>query len=112
MLDPGDFLEPVNVQMGTLRVRVRSGSTGTPLVDSRVTLRQQDTQTGCTVNSLTAFVNNTGSDGEHTFVVPFGTYRVCANNVSGTLRRRESVGPAGTGTPTRRATCGWPRPAR
>jgi type II secretory pathway pseudopilin PulG len=98
VLDPGDFLEPVNVQMGTLRVRVRNSSNN--LVDSRVTLRQQDNQTGCTVNSLTAFVNNTGSDGEHTFVVPFGTYRICSNNVSGTLRRRESTGPAGTGTPT------------
>jgi type II secretory pathway pseudopilin PulG len=100
VLDPGDFLEPVNVQMGTLRVRVRSGASGTPLVDSRVTLRQQDNQTGCTVNSLTEWVSSTGSDGEHTFVVPVGTYRICANNDSGTLRRRESTSPAGTGTPT------------
>ena len=56
--------------MGTLRVRV--SNSGNNLVDSRVTLRQQDTRTGCTVNSLTAFVNNTGADGEHTFVLPFG----------------------------------------
>jgi type II secretory pathway pseudopilin PulG len=100
-LEPGDFLEPVNVQMGTLTVRVRRETTGNPAVDSRVTLRQQDTGTGCTAGSLTAFTNNTGTDGDHTFVVPFGTYRVCANNVSGTgtQRRRESTGPAGTGTP-------------
>jgi type II secretory pathway pseudopilin PulG len=100
LLEPGDFLEPVNVQMGTLRVRVRSSASGTPLVDSRVTLRQQDTEAGCTAGSLTAFVNSTGGDGEHTFVVPFGTYRVCANNLSGTRRTRETTGPAGTGTPT------------
>jgi hypothetical protein len=96
VLDPGDFLKPVNVQMGTLRVRVRNSSNA--LVDSRVTLKQTDTGTGCDTTLTRAFVNNTGSDGEHTFVIPFGTYRVCTNNVSGTLRRRESTAPAGTGT--------------
>ena len=97
-LEPGDFLEPVNVQMGTLRVRVRNS--GNNPVDSRVSLKQTDTGTGCDVNVVRAFVTNTGSDGEHTFVLPFGTYRVCANNVSGTRRLRETTAPAGTGTPT------------
>ena len=102
VLDPGDFLKPVNVQMGTLRVRVRNSSNNP--VDARVSLKQTDTGTGCDVNVVRAFVTTTrdpgetSADGEHTFVVPFGTYRVCANNVSGTTRRRESQPPAGTGT--------------
>ena len=95
LLDPGDFLRPVDVQMGMLTVRVRN-SAGSA-VNARITLRQQDSGTGCTVGSLTDFVNSTSPVvGEHTFVVPFGTYRVCANNTSGTIRRKETTAPPGT----------------
>ena len=47
-----------------------------------MTLRQRDTGTGCTAGSLTAFANtgtSGGAAGLATFVVPFGTYRICAS---------------------------------
>ena len=78
-----------------------------------MTLRQQDNQTGCTVNSLTAFVNNTGSDGEHTFVVPFGTYRDLheqRQRHAAAARVHRTRGHRHARTP--RATSAWPRPER
>jgi hypothetical protein len=96
VLDPGDFLEPVNVQMGTLLVRVRNSSNGA--VNARVTLTQVDANCAQPAAALSSAI---GTDGEQSFVVPFGTYRVCASaTISGQVRRRVSVSPAGTGTPT------------
>ena len=99
LLDPGDFLEPVNVQMGTLP------GPGPQLEQQPRRLARDAAPAGHPDRlhgELAHGVRRTtpAADGEHTFVLPFGTYRICTNNVSGTLRRRESTGPAGTGTPT------------
>jgi hypothetical protein len=96
VLDPGDFLEPTGVQMGTLLLRVRNSSNGP--VNARVTLTQVDPNCTQPASDLSPGV---GADGDQSFDVPFGTYRVCASaTISGQTRRRVSVAPAGTGTPT------------
>ena len=96
VLEPGDFLEPVDVQMGTLLVRVRTSTGGA--VNARVTLTQVDSN--CT-QPASALSSGVGADGDQSFVVPFGTYRVCASaTISSQIRRRVSTAPAGTGTPT------------
>jgi Tfp pilus assembly protein PilV len=109
-LDPGELLQPVQVQMGTVRVRVLN-SAGNTVSGARVTLRQGDSGAGCTVDLLMA---NTTTDatGWATFVVPFGTYRVCASGLSGSPlvnRTRQSTSTGTTAHPiTRpRSTTPW-----
>jgi Tfp pilus assembly protein PilV len=78
-LDPGDFLKDVNVEMGVLNVNVKnSASTPVNMANALVTVRQGDSGTGCTVDQLmTTGATDTG--GNVSFVLPFGTYRICAS---------------------------------
>jgi hypothetical protein len=104
-LDPGDFLKPVNVDMGALRVFVRTSSNttfGTPLSPARVTVRlgdTGDTRTGCAANTL---VYNVTATDLVDFILPMGTYRVCvsgANTAGGTVRNKQTATTASSGIP-------------
>jgi Tfp pilus assembly protein PilV len=99
-LDPGDLLKSVQVQMGTVRITVRSPSSGNPVISGAlVTLRQDDNATGCNRDLLMAS-GTTDANGLATFVVPFGTYRVCASGLVGsTTRFRQSTTNGGSGAP-------------
>jgi Tfp pilus assembly protein PilV len=103
-LNPGDFLKDVNVEMGVLNVNVKnSSSPAVNMSNALVTVRQGDSGSGCTVDALVTY-GNTNSSGNVTFVLPFGTYRLCASGVptGSTIRHRLTVS---SGTPQH------PRPA-
>lgn len=95
-LDPGDFLRPVNVQMGVLNVNLKNAS-AVNMVGALVTVRQRDTGTGCNQDLLMASAN-TDSGGNASFVLPFGTYRVCVSGVpsGSTTRFRQTSGTSGS----------------
>lgn len=74
-LDPGDALKPVPVQMGALRVIVRTSASGTPLLTwgARVTVRRGDsgdTRPGCAVDSL-AVTKTADVNGIADFALPW-----------------------------------------
>jgi Tfp pilus assembly protein PilV len=97
-LNPGDFLKDVNVEMGVLNVNVKnSSSPAVNMSNALVTVRQGDSGSGCAVDALVTF-GNTNSSGNVTFVLPFGTYRLCTSGVptGSTTRRRFTVS---SGTP-------------
>jgi type II secretory pathway pseudopilin PulG len=93
-LNPGDFLKDVNVEMGVLTVNVKNSTTPTPanMSGALVTVRQGDSGGGCTLDALMSWAN-TDSSGNVTFVLPFGTYRLCASGVptGSTIRHRFTV---------------------
>jgi Tfp pilus assembly protein PilV len=104
-LNPGDFLKPVDVHMGALRVYARtSGGTNfaSPLAAARVTVRlgdTGDTRAGCAANTLVFNVTTTDFVD---FILPMGTYRVCVSGAStagGTVRNRLTATTASTGVP-------------
>jgi hypothetical protein len=100
-LNPGDFLKPVDVEMGALRV-ILHNSSGASLTGARVTVRlgdTGDTRAGCAANTLV--FNVTGND-HVDFILPMGTYRVCVsgtNASSTTVRNRQTATTASTGVP-------------
>jgi Tfp pilus assembly protein PilV len=100
-LNPSDFLKPVNVQMGLLNVNVKnSASTPVNMVGALVTVRQRDTQSGCNQDLLMASAN-TDASGNASFVLPFGTYRVCTSGFPDparptTTRVRQTSGTTGS----------------
>jgi type II secretory pathway pseudopilin PulG len=92
-LDPGDFLTDVNVEMGVLTVNVKnSSSPAANMAGALVTARQGDSGTGCTVDALMS-QGTTDTAGNVTFVLPFGTYRLCASGIptGSTIRHRFTV---------------------
>lgn len=91
-LDPGDALETVPVQMGAQRVTVTNPNGSSAGVG--VTVRQGDTGIGCNRDLLIAS-GTTGSDGTADFVLPFGTYRLCASGTVGTRIRFKETGGSG-----------------
>ncbi|HMJ96869.1 MAG TPA: hypothetical protein VK486_13510 [Thermoleophilaceae bacterium] len=104
-LDPGDFLKPVNVDMGALRVTVRTSSNTVfgATWPARVTVRlgdTGDTRTGCAANTL---VQNVPAVTDHVdFILPMGTYRVCvsgSNSFGGTVRNKQTATTASSGIP-------------
>lgn len=104
-LDPGDFLKPVDVDMGALRVFVRTSSNTTfgATWPARVTVRlgdSGDTRTGCAVNTL---VQNVSPVTDYVdFILPMGTYRVCVsgpNSFGGTVRNKQTATTASSGIP-------------
>jgi hypothetical protein len=92
-LNPGELLETVPVQMGTLRVTVTNQTTGLPIPAGLVVVRQRDNNTGCNRDLLMGSLP-TDTSGVATFVLPFGTYTVCASgltgNSPGVLRQRNA----------------------
>jgi hypothetical protein len=103
-LDPGDFLKPVDVDMGALRVVVRT-ATNTAFGASwpaRVTVRlgdTGDTRAGCTANTL---VYNVVATDRVDFILPMGTYRVCvsgSNTQGGQTRNKQTATTASSGIP-------------
>jgi hypothetical protein len=102
-LAPGDFLKDVNVEMGVLNVNVKNSTSPTPanINNALVTVRQGDSGSGCTLDKLMA-QGNTGTNGSGnvSFVLPFGTYRICASGVptGSTTRFKQTV--ASPSTPT------------
>ena len=81
VLAPGDVLKTVRVQMGVLNVNVKnSSSTPANMNGALVVVRQRDTGTGCDQDTWMA-QGLTNSSGNVSFVLPFGTYRVCASGV-------------------------------
>jgi hypothetical protein len=98
-LAPGDFLKAVYVEMGVLNINVKNSTTPTPanMSGALVTVRQGDTGTGCTAGKLMA-QGNTNSAGNVSFVLPFGTYQLCASGVptGSTSRYRLTVASPGT----------------
>ena len=95
-LDPGDFLKPVDVHMGALRVVLQTSS-GTSLSGARVTVRlgdTGDTRAGCAANTL---VYNLPSASNHVdFILPLGTYRVCVSGTSAGQTRNRQTGAGGS----------------
>lgn len=98
LLAPGDFLRPVNVQMGVLNVNVKNAA-GANLAGALVAVRQRDTGSGCNQDLLMA-TGNTDAAGNASYVLPFGTYRVCvsgrASTSSTTIRFRQTSGTTGS----------------
>ena len=98
LLSPGDFLKDVNVQMGVLNVNVKNNSNNN-LSGALVTVRQRDTGSGCNQDLLMA-TSNTDASGNASYVLPFGTYRVCvsgrATTSSSTIRFRQTSGTSGS----------------
>ena len=81
VLAPGDVLKTVRVQMGVLNVNVKNySSTPANMNGALVVVRQRDTGTGCDQDTWMA-QGLTNSSGNVSFVMPFGTYRVCASGV-------------------------------
>jgi hypothetical protein len=103
-LNPGDFLKPVDVDMGALRVTVRTATNTTfgATWPARVTVRlgdSGDTRAGCAVNTL---VYNVVATDQVDFILPMGTYRVCvsgANTQFGTVRNKQTATTASSGIP-------------
>jgi Tfp pilus assembly protein PilV len=98
LLDPAELLENVQVQMGTLRLTVRNSSNAL-VSGALVTVRQGDSAAGCNLNLLMG-TGTTDANGVATFVVPFGTYRLCASGPSNNNTRfRLSTTNGGSGAP-------------
>jgi hypothetical protein len=103
-LDPGDFLKPVDVHMGALRVTVRTATNTVfgATWPARVTVRlgdTGDTRPGCAANTL---VYNVTSTDHVDFILPMGTYRVCvsgSNTQGGTVRNKQTATSASSGIP-------------
>ncbi len=75
----GETDKSVLVQMGRLNVNVKnSASTPVNLSGALVTVRQGDTGTGCNTDLLMAS-GTTNASGNVSFVLPFGTYRLCTS---------------------------------
>ena len=98
VLNPGDLLKQVHVQMGVLNVNVKNSS-GTPanMSGALVVVRSRDTGTGCN-QDLKLAQGNTNASGNVSFVLPFGTYRICTSGVPvpSTTRFRETSGTTGS----------------
>jgi Tfp pilus assembly protein PilV len=97
-LNPADFRKPVDVHMGALRVILHT-SAGASLSNAKVTVRlgdTGDTRTGCAANTL---VFNIPSANDHVdFILPMGTYRICASGGT-TVRNRVTATTASGATP-------------
>jgi hypothetical protein len=87
-LNPGDVFKTVNVQMGVLNVNVKnSSSTPANMSGALVVVRSRDTGSGCN-QDLWIAQGNTNASGNASFVLPFGTYRVCTSGIpTGTTTR-------------------------
>lgn len=82
-LDPGEMLQPVQVQLPTMEITVRrlNGSTPENFVQAQFYVKQRDTiyQCNATLESQNSATLPSGTK-THSFVVPvpFGNYEVCA----------------------------------
>lgn len=82
-LDPGEMLQPVQVQLPTIEITVRrmNGSTALAFSQAQFTVKQRDTAYQCTAtieNTTTAVLSPNPTSYVFTVPVPFGNYEVCA----------------------------------
>lgn len=91
ILNPGDSLEDVNVEMGELTVHVNNSS-GANQSGARVTIRQGDSGSGCNQDLLMVTPQVTDATGNAVAVLPMGTYRICVSTGSGNSSRVRQSG--------------------
>jgi Tfp pilus assembly protein PilV len=91
-----------NVEMGKLTVIVQTTAGTTPINPARVTVRQADTGNSCNTGLLVAI--NSAVNGTVEFILPMGTYNVCASGpqsgTTGTTRFVQSTTPINANSTT------------